>query len=470
MCSSLDFEIPIAQVTQALAEFVSALRYDELGKQTVTSAKRCLVDTLGCIIGGRATPSAHPLIRFVEQWSGSGECTVFGATLAGTTPISAAFVNAGLANALDFDDTLIGHHGATVIPTALALGEALHATGKDLIEAIVVGYDVSIRCMACLYPKFGRFSGGWDLGTLQTLGAAAAAAKLLRAQPHHVSAALGIAMSTAPNPMLRRDRALAGPRSSFKSGYPWSAQAGIQAAILALEGFSAVDRCLDGNLGHWTQAPCEQLGLETLTSSLGESYLIEKVAQKVYPACRFTHSALEAIEQIIGRTERPADDIESVKVRTFGLLTDAYHDIPRPASYTEGQFSLPYVIAMLLRYSCLTAREMATDHTADEEILRLASLVCVEEDPEATSAFPEREIATVTLQFENGQEESQRVDVPLGSGSRRLSDEQIQGKFLGQASLEVNSTVALRRLMTMLGEIERCDDVRQIAFSFKSDT
>jgi len=431
--------------------------------QTIESTKQCLIDTLGCILGGSTTPPAAHLVRSAEEWAASGAATLFGREPFTRAPVSAAFVNAGLANALDFDDTLIGHHGATVVTAALAVGEAIHATGRQLIEAVVVGYDVSIRCMGCLSPGFGRFTGGWDLGTLQTLGAAAAAAKLLGASQQQVSAALGLAMSTAPCPMPRKERAVAGPRSAFKSGYSWSVQAGIQAAILATQGYRAVDGCLDGELGYWTPSACDRLGLETLISRLGSPYLIQSVAQKAYPACRFTHTSLEAVEQIIARSAASPNHIEKISIRTFELLTDAHHNIRQPATYTEGQFSLPFVVAVLLVRGRLTAREMVNDLTRDEDVLRMACRIHVEEDPKATESFPEHETSTVTLRFNDGQDESQRIDVPLGSNDRRLSRRFLQEKFLHQATLAIESETELRRVLNLICEIEMCDDIRQIA-------
>ena len=469
MRSRLETKAFPESITQNMAEFVSSVRYDQLGKRTIDAAKRCLIDTFGCILGGSVTPSVAPLVHSAEQWSGSGSASIFGVKSFDAHPYTAAFTNAGFANALDFDDTLIGHHGATVIPTVLALGEAYHVSGESLIEAIVVGYEVSIRCMGCLQPTFGRFTGGWDLGTLQTLGAAVAAAKLLNARNDQISSALGIALAAAPTPMVRKDRTLAGPRSPFKSGYPWSVQAGMQAAILAEQGFNAADRCLDGNVGHWTEQPCQRLGLDGLISNLGDEYLIERVGQKAYPACRFTHSALEALELILGRTKQTLDSLVSIRVRTFDLLTDTYHNIPRPASYTEGQFSLPFLLAMLLNFRQLTAHEMVIDHTGNADVLRLAALVRVERDPLATQAFPNKEIAVVKVRYAGGYEALERVDMPLGSDGRVQSEERIEEKFLNQAALAIGPSIAPRRLLNLLKEIEQCQDIREIAASLNQD-
>jgi len=444
--------------TRSFAEFVAKLDLAAVPESTICAAKRCLLDSVGCAIGGSSTPAGVMVLSVVEKLQGPSLATVLGTDFK-TSPIWAGFANASLANALDYDDTLVGHHGCTVIPSALALGEALRVPGKRLLEAVIVGYDVSIRCMACLQPNFARFSGGWDLGTLQTLGATAAASRILGLNAQEISDALGIALSTAPLPMIRKEKSLMGGHSDFKSGYGWSVQAGLEAALLAPEGFRAQDHCLDGELKFWSEGRNVRLGLDNLQNQLGERFLIEQVAFKPYPTCRFLHSALEALEQIVSAESLRAEDIDQIEVATFSLLTDEYHNIAHPASFTEAQFSLPFCLALLATNGKLTPRVFTASAVHDPRILELASRVRVREDEEASRQFPEHEPATVSVFVKGRRRELSAIVMDSrGNPERALSQEDIERKFRDQASIWLSSE-QIDRFIEAIDNLEEWQDV-----------
>lgn len=433
--------------------------FDDLPSSTLHAAKRCALDTFGCALGGNVTPVSEQLMRLARRWPGEEVATILSADGLRTSPILAGFANAGLANALDYDDTLVGHHGSTVIPAALALGEAFRVSGRRFLEAVVVGYEVSVRCMACLQPKFTRFSGGWDLGTLQTLGASAAASKILELSTQQTFNALGISLSTAPLPMVRKEKSLAGVRSDFKSGYEWSVQAGLEAALLAAEGFRAQDHCLDGELGFWVEKGNDQLELGGLSDQLGESFLIEQVVFKPYPTCRFLHTSLESMEQIISAESLAHEDIERIDVATFALLTDEYHNIPRPASFTEAQFSLPFCLALLVSHGRLTPEEFTAEAVNDDKVLALAERISVVEDESASQQFPRHEQSTVSV-FVKGRKRALSATTldARGTPDRPLTDEEMERKFRNQASIWLTNEQS-NEIVDVIRNLERWDEI-----------
>lgn len=457
--SPSDDDKPVVGATWALANWIARMSLDDVSPGTLRTAKRCVLDSLGCALGGNVAPVSQQLMRLARRWSGEPTATVLCAEEFRTTPIAAGFVNAGLANALDYDDTLVGHHGSTVIPAALALGEAFHVSGTRFLEAVVAGYEVSIRCMSCLQPKFTRFSGGWDLGTLQTLGATAAASRILGLNARKTFDALGIALSTAPLPMIRKEKSLMGVRSDFKSGYGWSVQAGLEATLLAAEGFTAQDHCLDGELGFWADKGHVQLGLEGLSDRLGEGFLIEQVAFKPYPTCRFLHTSLESLEQIISSESTVPDQIERIEVATFGLLTDEYHNIPQPASFTEAQFSLPFCLALLTSRGRLTPKEFTSEAVLDPKVLALAARISVVEDVSASRQFPEHEKSTVSV-FVTGRSRGLSVTTADARGTldRPLMDEELECKFRDQASIGLTDEQS-NQMLHVIHDLEKCDDI-----------
>ncbi len=185
-----------ASDTEALVQFIATTRLERLSAGVVEQANRCVLDAVGCAVAGSVTDIGVRIGDLVVSAGGAPEATVLGRRGIRVPASAAALANGTATNALDFDDTLLGHPGATVIPTVLALAEASQSPGAAMLAAVVVGYEVCARLVACLSPVGGRFTRIWDTATLQTFGAASAAASLLGLAESQIHAALGIAAAT----------------------------------------------------------------------------------------------------------------------------------------------------------------------------------------------------------------------------------------------------------------------------------
>jgi 2-methylcitrate dehydratase PrpD len=168
--------------TGRLASYVAALEYEDLPEAVVSQAKVAIRDSLGCLLGGSTLVAGQQMSAKFLSMAAEGQATVAGSRRRAPSPM-AGYVNAQLTNLLDFDDTLVelgsGHPGATIIPAALAVGEEGGASGKDLIVAVVAGYDVHSRVGAAGKPTFARSLQVRGHATWQTFGAVAAAARSL---------------------------------------------------------------------------------------------------------------------------------------------------------------------------------------------------------------------------------------------------------------------------------------------------
>ncbi|MDR7463354.1 MAG: MmgE/PrpD family protein, partial [Armatimonadota bacterium] len=375
--------------TDRIAAFVHELSVATLSPTVIAVARRCLQDTLGCILGGAGTEPGRYAAALAREMGGAPEATLVLSQSRLPAPLT-AFAHATMANALDFDDTLFGHPGATVVPTVLALGEAVGADGSALLAALVAGYEVSARVVACARPLIPRYTAMWDLGTLQTYGAAAAAAKLLALPPQKVNAALGLAGATAPVPLGRKDRALAEQgRSMVKSAYGWTVHSAILAARLAQRGFTGPAQIFDGTMGFWEMGAAATPRIAHLTDRLGETYLLEEVQFKPYPACRFLHPVLDGIRNLLAIGVR-GEAVRGVEVRGFSLLQDEYHNISRPRSPTDAQFSVPYTVAVMLLDGRLGPDAFTPERLTDSRTLALADRVRVTVDPDFEAAYPQQ--------------------------------------------------------------------------------
>jgi 2-methylcitrate dehydratase PrpD len=446
--------------TDRIARFVHELSVATLSPAVMAVARRCLRDALGCILGGAGSEAGRYAAALAQEMGGAPEATLVPSESLLPAPL-AAFAHATMANALDFDDTLFGHPGATVIPTVLALGEAVGAEGSALLTALVAGYEVSARVVACARPLVPRYKAMWDLGTLQTYGAAAAAAKLLGLPPEKVRTALGLAAATAPAPLGRKDRALAEEgRSMVKSAYGWTAHSAILAARLAQRGFTGPAHIFDGTMGFWEMGPAATSRIAHLTDRLGETYLLEEVQFKPYPACRFLHPVLDGVRDLLAGGVR-GEAVRDVEVRGFALLQDEYHNIPRPRSPTDAQFSVPYTVAVMLLDGRLIPEAFTPERLTDPRTLELAGRVRVTVDPDFEAAYPLQLGAAVTVTATDGRRLEVRVDRPRGDPGRPLTEEELQEKFrlLAEPTLGPDRTAALGALIDALPDL---DSVRRL--------
>lgn len=421
-------------LTATLAAFTHACRYDDLPGATRRAAGRCLLDHVGCVVGGMRTELGQKVAGLVTGWGGQQQATVVACKSQVPAPM-AALANGTAANALDYDDTLLGHPGATVCAAALAVAEMVDARGAELLTAITVGYEVCARLAHYWQPSGGRYTRVWDTATLQTFGTACAVASLLELDVDLIQQALGIALTTAPSPRARASRIEGHRRPLLKSAWGWAAEAGVRAALLADVGLTAPNLALDNLTLVWHPDWLRHTGLEGPTDRLGEYFFIEQVEFKPYPACRFLHSALDAVSDLIASDEIAWQDVSEVRVDSFELLGDAFHDIRTPTSRSEAQFSTPFCIAALLYYGQLTPAAFDPEALHNADVLNLARSVHIFTDPAYERAFPERSGARVSIvmhESRSGRERSVQCarDDPRGTAANPLDDDTLCAKFV----------------------------------------
>ena len=195
----------MAAITKRLASFAADLRYEDLPNPIVERAKRLVLDVTGIMIRARHDAESTPsLIAAVEKLGlADGTCSVFGDSRSYAPP-AAALINGTLAHSLDFDDTHAEgslHSSAPIVPAALAAAEMVNASGKDLLAAIVVGYEIQIRLSLALNPSDHYDRGFHPTATCGVFGAAAAAGKLLSMDAEGIQNAFGIALSQSAGSM-----------------------------------------------------------------------------------------------------------------------------------------------------------------------------------------------------------------------------------------------------------------------------
>jgi 2-methylcitrate dehydratase len=413
-------------LAQRLSEYAVGLEFSQLPPEVVHEVKRRVIDSLGCALGAW---NAEPCV--IARRVAARFAAERGATLWGTShrvpPDWAAFANGCLVRYLDFNDTYLSKepaHPSDNIAAALAVAEAISASGRDLITAIALGYEV--QCRLC--DTVSLRARGWDHVTYVTFSSALVAARLLGLDLERTRHAVNIAGISAGS--LRQSRV--GELSHWKAGtVAHAARRGIFAALLAAEGMTGPAPIFEGAMGFETLV--SQAPLEGIILSPGD-FMIMKTSIKFWPAEYHSQSAIDAALKL--RTQiGDVMAIESVIVESHDAAVDIIGSEPekwRPQNRETADHSLPYIVAAALADGEITDRQFAPERFTDPALLALVERVKIVRHPELSARYPEAVGNIVTVRLVDGRVFSERVDYALGHARNPLSDAQLEAKFHAQ--------------------------------------
>ena len=396
------------------AAFIHQLSYDDLPPQVRHLTVRCLVDTIGVAIGGRRTPLSRIIYAHARRQFGGDETRLWfdGArvSLAG-----AALAHATTIDALDLHDScrpVKGHSGVALFPAALgALGAVKKpVNGREFITALTLGYEIATRAGTAQHASVPDYhtSGSWN-----ALGVAAILARWLELDEESTRHALGIAEYHGPRSQMMRT--IDHP-SMVKDGSGWGALAGTSAALLAADGF--------------TGAPALTVESDEVVrfwESLGQSWSMDAQLFKPYPVCYWAQPALAAALGLQREFEIEPERIRAIRVHTFHEATRL--TARAPDTTEAAQYSLPFPLAALLVHGKLGAAEVQGEALKHPEVLRLAQLVELIEDPECCAAFPERRLARVELVTDRDTHQSAFTEPLWGTPEDLPDDAELSAKF-----------------------------------------
>ena len=441
----------------ALAEVVCSTRFDDLPEATRTATRNDILDTLGCLLGGSCAPGIAELARVVGGAGGVQQAQVMLWDLRLPAP-QAALMNASMAHALDFDDTLDHggsiHPGASVLAATLAVSDLLGGvSGRTFTLAVALGLDVS--CRVALASTLDR---GWHrTAAMGVFGAAAAAGKLLGLEVEQMVNALGIAFSQAAgNRQCITDGALT---KRLQAGQ--AASSGVLATTLAREGFTGAHNIFGGRFGFFELYQPNGYDAARLLDGLGERFRGDELSFKPYPCGRPQHAILDAAiaahHQLgLGAADILHDAIASVTLTAgagaIAELTAGPHK-RRPSQIVEAQFALPFLIA-----AGLTHGRLGIDQVADignGRVLDLAARV----EGVVNDAAPR-----LTVLLRDGRRAEIVIGTALGAPGNPLSSAQLQDKFRDCARHAVrpipDETIA--GLLQVLAGLEGIENVQAL--------
>ncbi|MEK9721947.1 MAG: MmgE/PrpD family protein [Rhodospirillaceae bacterium] len=419
-------------ITRQLADFAADLSYDDLPAEVVERTKLLIFDITGVMVRARHdAESTASMIAAVERLGlAAGACSVLGDARS-YAPTAAALINGTLSHSLDFDDTHAAgslHSSAPIVPAALAAAEMAGSSGRDLIAACVAGYEVQIRLALALRPSDHYDRGDHPTATCGVFAAAAAAGKLLGLDGAGIQSAFGIALSQAAGSM----QFLADGSWTKRSHVGQAASNGLICATLAAEGFKGPDEAFEGRWG-FLHAYAPNADAAKVTDRLGEHWETLGLAVKPYPSCRYSHAALDGLAALAKEHGIRPDDIEAVEI---GLPETGRKIIGEPLaakiapeSVVDGQFSMPFCAAVVLREGAMAWDDYAK-HLGDAETLALCKKVKTVHDDRAEAAFPANMSGAVKVRTKAGEFET-FVEVPRGEPANFMDADEFRAKFDG---------------------------------------
>ena len=435
-----------------VTDFITAASWSDLPPAIQAKSVSCLLDSFGATLVGARTKVAEIADTYAREHLKGDGATILGSG-AKVSSMGAAFANAVAANGTDIDDCGIytgGHPGAQVFPTALALAEELHRSGRELLTATVIGYEVAFRAGRCMNDRSrsAEESGYRACGSWGSVAMAAIAARLLGLSPAQTAQALGIAEYHAPDLPLMRD--LEHP-TMVKHGMGIGPLTGMMAAQLAALGFTGVPSIL---------------GFEEYASwveDIGSTYLLPIGIQwKQYSCCGWNDPTLYATEHLMRTCSIPVEQITRIHIVCH---RDAYRLGTRlPETTEEAQFNLAWPIACLLLHGEVRPEHVLEDNLTDPETRALAGIVDLEESPEFTRLLDlsnagdpaGAEYADVTIELADGRTfASGRIQ---GSDYDDWPAEEVESKFRWVLK-ETLEEAPIEDILAMVRGLPECDDV-----------
>ena len=413
-------------VTQILAQFVAGHLSRGWSDAVDHEAHRTLMNWVGCAVGAAHHETAQAALAAVQMLQPAPQATLLGRTER-VDIASAALLNGISSHTFDFDDThltTIIHPAGPVASAALALAEQLGSSGRALIDALVLGIDVSCRVGNAMYPD--HYDRGWHItGSTGTLGAAAACARLLGLDTQRTAMALGIAAS---QPVGMREQFGTMTKPFHPGG---AARAGLMAALMAQHGYTASVRALEAPRGMMQTISTKHDWAE-ITDALGQRFEISFNTYKPFACGIVIHPSIDACARLRAQGVRP-EMVARIELKVHSLVLELTGK-KEPADGLQAKFSVYHGCAAGLTFGQAGEPEFA------DEIVNRADMVALRRKVVATvdDSIDEASV-DVTAALTDGRRVNVFVEHAIGSLQKPMSDAQLAAKFHGLADAVIGA-------------------------------
>jgi len=439
-------------ITREFGRFVASLDFQSLPKPVIEKAKLCILHGLACSFAGHHLPWSQTAIHILKDLQIRGNATTIVDGLKAPAP-EVSFVNSVLGHSIiqeDMHTDSISHPGSIIIPAAISTGEEMNCTGKELIVAIVLGYEIMARVGSSVASvQFGKvFRASSFFGPY---GACAAAAKLLKLTEEQTVNALGM---TANLSLGYNEWAIEGTDELyFHNGF--SSSNGIRAAMLGKRGLVTSKSIIEGQAGLWA-AYGKQEAAKNITKGLGKSFEIEKVYFKTVPACAFVQTADALALKMVKSQEINPENIDKIEIQTFQVAKE-YPGLDFSGPFTsimQAKMSLPYGVAAVLVFKEIS--QNIYDNFKDPLVNKIAAKCKVESNPDITRNYPQKQGCEIKLYMKDNKIISDKQD-----DVTVMNEDQVVENFKSQAS-RFFSPRQIQKLMDRILGLEKIEKIRDL--------
>jgi len=442
--------------TRQLCAFLADLKLADVPAPVVERTKDLFLDWMASAIAGKDAPAVRRIQEFAAAMGpGTGDAEVL-VDRRRTSPYFAALINGASSHVVEQDDVHNGsvlHPAAVVFPAVMAAAQAEGKTGADVLLASIAGYEAGIR--------IGEFMGRshyrifHTTGTVGTLAAAAAVAKLFGLDAEGINQALGSAGTQASGLWeFLRDAADSKQLHTAKA-----AADGLQSAWLARAGFTGAKQILEGPQG-MAAGMSSDANPAALTDGLGTRWATAETSFKFFASCRHTHPAADALKALMRRENLRAEQIEAVTTHVHQGAIDVLGPVVNPSTIHQAKFSMGTVLGLVAVHAHAGLGEFEDHALHDARIAAFREKVTMELDDEINAAYPRQWIGRVTVRTTDGRTLGARVDVPKGDPDNTLSRPELEAKAIQLGAFRHGATEAeMRTIIARVWDLDRAPNV-----------
>jgi 2-methylcitrate dehydratase PrpD len=452
-----------ARATSAVVDFIASTSFTDIPSEALDIGRRCIADGVGVILAGSTTPASEILRAHVRDDGSRPESMTLGRDSFQTRAASAALVNATSGHAHDYDDTqlstaadrifgLLTHPTIPPLAASLAIGERLGASGRAVVEAFLIGFEVECKIAEAIYPTHYK-QGFHTSGTVGAFGAAAATAKLLKLDRTQLAHAIGITASMS-----------AGIRVSFGTmtkplHVGRAAFNGVTAAELAAKGFTAGADALDGQWGFF-KVTGGGFDADRIVNVLGQPWTIVSpgVSIKPYPCGCLGHPTMDAMLTLVTEHDIKPEQIKKIRLR-------AGSNILNPLRYTiattelDAKFCPPFMLSAVALRRKAGVNEFSDDFVRSAPVQAMMRRVETVFDQEIENQGFVRMLSVVEVELEDGRVLTQESGRYRGGPERPFTREELRDKFMECGSL----VLPPERLNAIFERIESFEQIGRVS-------
>jgi 2-methylcitrate dehydratase PrpD len=437
-------------VTRQLAHYIVTAGYDDLPANVRKEGVRTLLNWVGVAIGGSHTQTVDIAVSALAPFSGPQQASLFGRKERFDI-MNAAFINGVSSHIFDYDDThlkTIIHPAGPVASAILALSEMQPVSGKEFLNALVLGVETECRIGNAVYPN--HYDVGWHItGTAGVFGSVAAAGKLLRLNEQQMVWALGLAAS---QPVGLRE-SFGSMNKSFNPGR--AASNGIFAALLASKNFTSSDQMIEAKRG-WANTISTKQDYNEILGDLGKRYEAALNTYKPFACGIVMHPAIDAAIQLRNENKLTADQIDHVDLKVHPLVLELTGK-KTPREGLEGKFSIYHAVAVALIEGAGGEKQFSDRAVTDPAVVALRAKV----NPVVTPGIKPAQV-DMTVVLKDGRQLHRYIEHAIGSVEVPMTDKQLETKFSDLAE-GIIPPDAIRRVMDACWNVETLPNAAEIA-------